>query len=532
MTGAPGTSSSERFLPLARKLSRRYGGAREPFEDLLQVASLGLVKAVDRFDTSRGTAFSSFAVPTIMGEIKRYFRDQGWAVHVPRGAQERAVKVEDAQSRLSARTGHAPTVSELAEYLEFSLEEVLDALETSRAHHAASLDAPSDDGDADSGTVVDTIGAHDPRLSGIETRLTVGAAAEQLSDRERRVLALRFVHDLTQTEIARADRRIPDADLAHPAAVDRPPRRARRRGSRTRSPVATRVREFGPPRRGASAEAGVRTLPPTVRLELESRPQVLTIVRGMLAGVAEPLAIEAELLDDVKTAVSEACNNVVLHAYGGQTGPMDITVFAGSEVIRIAVTDRGMGMPASPEEPGTGIGLSVIRALAETVTIDRGPGGGTCIEMEFAAVRRGRALLRTPDAPAPDHGWPASAADEVTLSVSPISLLASVLGRMARTLAATAHFSLDRFSDVYLVTDALAAHAGEAALDGRIDARLCAGERRLELEVGPFRAGASDHLAVPATGTRSPLALLSDEMRIERGHPGDRVRVVVIDRRQ
>lgn len=192
----------QRYLPLARKLSRRYGGAREPFDDLLQVASLGLVKAVDRFDTSRGTAFSSFAVPTIMGELKRYFRDQGWAVHVPRGAQERAVKVEDAQNRLSARTGHAPTVSELAEYLEFSLEEVLDALETSRAHHAASLDAPSDDGDADSGTVVDTIGAQDPRLSGIETRLTVGAAAEKLSDRERRVLALRFVHDLTQTEIA------------------------------------------------------------------------------------------------------------------------------------------------------------------------------------------------------------------------------------------------------------------------------------------------------------------------------------------
>ena len=192
----------QRYLPLARKLSRRYGGAREPFEDLLQVASLGLVKAVDRFDISRGTAFSSFAVPTIMGEIKRYFRDQGWAVHVPRGAQERAVKVEDAQNRLSARTGHAPTVSELAEYLEFSLEEVLDALETSRAHHAASLDAPSDEGDAESGTVVDTIGADDPRLRGIETRLTVGAAAEQLSDRERRVLALRFVHDLTQTEIA------------------------------------------------------------------------------------------------------------------------------------------------------------------------------------------------------------------------------------------------------------------------------------------------------------------------------------------
>jgi serine/threonine-protein kinase RsbW len=276
----------------------------------------------------------------------------------------------------------------------------------------------------------------------------------------------------------------------------------------------------------------VRTESPTVRLELESRPQVLTIVRGMLAGLAEPLSIEAELLDDIKTAVSEACNNVVLHAYGGDAGPMDITVFAGSEVIRIAVTDRGVGMPAADGDPGTGIGLSVIRALAETVTLGRGPEGGTRIEMEFAAVRQGRALLQIPEPPVPDHGWPASAADEVALSVSPIGLLASVLGRMARTLAATAHFSLDRFSDVYLVTDALAAHAAEAALDGRIDARLCAGERRLELEVGPFRAGASDHLAAPATGTRSPLALLSDEMKIERGDPGDRVRVVVADRRQ
>ena len=276
----------------------------------------------------------------------------------------------------------------------------------------------------------------------------------------------------------------------------------------------------------------MRTEPPTVRLELESRPQVLTIVRGMLAGMAEPLTIDPELLDDIKTAVSEACNNVVLHAYGGDAGPMDIAVFAGPELIRIAVTDRGVGLPASAEDPEIGIGLSIIRALTETVALGRGPEGGTCIAMDFAAIRQGRALLQAPDPPVPDHGWPASAADEVALSVSPIGLLPSVLGRMARTLAATAHFSLDRFSDVYLVTDALAAHAAEAALDGRIDARLYAGERRLELEIGPFRAGASDHLAVPTNGTRSPLALLSDEMRIERGDPGDRVRVVVADRRQ
>src|SRR5579859_6017671 len=137
----------ERFLPLARNLARRYAGAREPFDDLLQVASLGLVKAIDRFDEERGAAFSSFAVPTILGELKRYFRDLGWSVHVPRGAQEQALKVQEAQERLTSRTGRPPSVNELAEYLELSIEDVLDAIETAAAHHSASLDAPREDGD-------------------------------------------------------------------------------------------------------------------------------------------------------------------------------------------------------------------------------------------------------------------------------------------------------------------------------------------------------------------------------------------------
>lgn len=191
-----------RFLPLARKLARRYNGAREPFDDLLQVASLGLVKAIDRFDTSRGTAFSSFAVPTILGELKRYFRDLGWAVHVPRGAQERAVKVEEAQQRLGTRRNRAPTVPELAEYLELSIEDVLDALETARAHHASSLDAPYDDGEGESGTIVDSFGAEDPSLKSADERVTIALAAGQLPAREREVLVLRFVQDMTQTQIA------------------------------------------------------------------------------------------------------------------------------------------------------------------------------------------------------------------------------------------------------------------------------------------------------------------------------------------
>ena len=191
-----------RFLPLARKLARRYSGAREPFDDLLQVASLGLVKAVDRYDVSRGTAFSSFAVPTILGELKRYFRDLGWAVHVPRGAQELAVKVEEATQRLSTHSGHAPTVSELAQFLEIEIGDVLDALETARAHHASSLDAPHDDGEGESGSLVDSFGAEDPSLLLADDRVTVDEASRLLTAREREVLRLRFVEDLTQTQIA------------------------------------------------------------------------------------------------------------------------------------------------------------------------------------------------------------------------------------------------------------------------------------------------------------------------------------------
>jgi RNA polymerase sigma-B factor len=192
----------QRFLPLARKLARRYSGAREPFDDLMQVASLGLVKAVDRFDPRRGTAFSSFAVPTILGELKRYFRDLGWAVHVPRGAQEQALKVEEAQQLLTARTGRPPSVPDLAEYLELSIEDVLDALETASAHHCVSLDTPREDGDGESGTLADAFGQPDARFEFIEASVSIASAAQHLSARERRVLELRFVEDLTQTQIA------------------------------------------------------------------------------------------------------------------------------------------------------------------------------------------------------------------------------------------------------------------------------------------------------------------------------------------
>jgi RNA polymerase sigma-B factor len=192
----------DRFLPLARKLARRYTGAHEPFEDLLQVASYGLLKALDRFDADRGTAFSSFAVPTIVGELKRYFRDLGWSAHVPRGAQELALKVQRAHDKLATKTGRSPTVAELAQYLELSIEDVLEGLEAAAAHHSSSLDAPHDDEDGESGTLIDTFGQDDAGLQLVEDATTVAPAMQTLSERERRVLQLRFFEDSTQREIA------------------------------------------------------------------------------------------------------------------------------------------------------------------------------------------------------------------------------------------------------------------------------------------------------------------------------------------
>jgi serine/threonine-protein kinase RsbW len=279
--------------------------------------------------------------------------------------------------------------------------------------------------------------------------------------------------------------------------------------------------------------AGVRTESPTVRLDLESRPQTLTIVRGMLGGVAEVLAIDPELLDDLKTAVSEACNNVVLHAYDGGSGPMGVRLFVDDEVIRVVVEDRGIGMPSSASDRTEGIGLSVIRALADEFDVSAGLEGGTRVEMAFAAERAGRRLFVGPGAAEPDQGWERESEDEILVSLSPVTLLPSVLGRLARTLAASAHFSLDRFSDVYLVTDTLAAHAARAAASQRIDARMAAAERQLEISVGPFRAGASDALrGSRADRGSSPLVLLSDQVSVKPEGDGELLEVVVIDHRR
>jgi len=191
-----------RYLPLARQLALRYYHGREPLDDLVQVASLGLVKAVDRFEVARTTAFASYAVPVMLGELRRHFRDNGWALHVPRGLQERALAVDHAAERLRRERGATPTPQEIADELGLAVEQVLEAIDAVRATDTVSLDAPRATSDGDGDPLVDAIGAEDGRLELVEYRQAIGAALAALGERERLILELRFSHDQTQSEIA------------------------------------------------------------------------------------------------------------------------------------------------------------------------------------------------------------------------------------------------------------------------------------------------------------------------------------------
>ncbi len=192
----------EQYMPLARSLARRYDRSSEPYEDLLQVAALGLLKAIDRFDPTRGPSFASFAIPTILGEMRRYFRDSGWSLHVPRGDKERALKVRDAQESFANTHGHAPTVSQLAQFLELEQEQVIDALLAIQAYEALSLDAPRPGAEDDAITYGDAVGEDDDRYELVELDVTVVAVLDQIPLRERQILRMRFIDGLTQTQIA------------------------------------------------------------------------------------------------------------------------------------------------------------------------------------------------------------------------------------------------------------------------------------------------------------------------------------------
>ncbi|HEV2820711.1 MAG TPA: SigB/SigF/SigG family RNA polymerase sigma factor [Solirubrobacteraceae bacterium] len=189
---------AEEMVPLARALAGRYTGRGEPLDDLVQVACVGIMKAIDGFDLTREVRFSSYATPTVLGEIKRYFRDKTWALRVPRGLQELQIEVAKARDKLTTTLGRSPTVQELADAVDSPFEEVLQTIQSQDARRTRSLDEPT----GEDVTLADSLGQRDPDIARAEMRVLLDEAMDVLSERDQEVLRLRFVGDLTQTEIA------------------------------------------------------------------------------------------------------------------------------------------------------------------------------------------------------------------------------------------------------------------------------------------------------------------------------------------
>jgi RNA polymerase sigma-B factor len=188
-----------RFQPLAQYFARRFSGRGEPIEDLNQVANIGLLSAIDRFDPTREVRFTTYAAATILGELKRHLRDKAWAIRVPRSLQELGLRTNRAIPRLSQELGRSPTIQELADRLEATPEDVLEAIDATQAYSTASLDAPSGD---QGRSPIDRVGESDPSLEFVERWTAIAPAIKDLPDRERRVLYLRFFSGMTQSEIA------------------------------------------------------------------------------------------------------------------------------------------------------------------------------------------------------------------------------------------------------------------------------------------------------------------------------------------
>ena len=314
-----------------------------------------------------------------------------------------------------------------------------------------------------------------------------------------------------------------------------------------------------------------------VRIELESHPESVALVRAVLSGIAEWRELDLELLNDLKTAISEACNNVIVHAYEGAAGPVAVDVRADPAGLTTWVRDHGIGFQAvTARDDGMGVGLAVMSALAARAEFATPADGGTEVRMWFpatdedsrplahfadplhldgepherepfsdgepsfdAASSFDRAAL--PGGPsssemAPSFDGIPSAPDlhgDVRVTVSPVSLTTPVLGRLARALAATAKFSFDRFSDVYLVADTLGAHAQRTAASDRVSFALAGSRKRLELSIGPFGSGTGDRLKRHVDAEQeadSPLALLADEITVVDDGDSEMLRVVLQDR--
>jgi RNA polymerase sigma-B factor len=188
-------------LPLVEHCAPRFRNRGEPLEDLVQVGTIGLIKSIDRFDSDRGVEFSTYATPTIIGEIKRYFRDKGWAIRVPRRLQELRMQIGAASAELTQSLGRSPTPRELAEAIGCTVEEIVEGIESSNAYSTLSLDA-SDDGDDGAATMLDAIGIDDEGLEHVEIRESIKPLLDRLEPREKKILLLRFFKNMTQSQIA------------------------------------------------------------------------------------------------------------------------------------------------------------------------------------------------------------------------------------------------------------------------------------------------------------------------------------------
>ncbi|HWF26017.1 MAG TPA: ATP-binding protein [Solirubrobacteraceae bacterium] len=271
-----------------------------------------------------------------------------------------------------------------------------------------------------------------------------------------------------------------------------------------------------------------------VCLELNNRAESPAIVRAALAGVGQILDLDSELFDDLKTALSEACNNVVLYAYDGEPGPYVVGLEIRPDGIGATVRDWGGGIQqVGPSEERMGVGLAVISALADRAEFISPPDGGTEVRMVFNV--RGAAIrsLGVSQDEAPATGACVQLSGDVVATVWPAGLLAGVLGRVARAVAARTQLSLDRFSDIYLVTDAIAAFAQSGGSDGAITFAVTGGDRRVELTVGPFPAGDGARLLDGGLSSElgSPIAVRVGALALEGVNDFELVRVVIDDRR-
>jgi serine/threonine-protein kinase RsbW len=283
---------------------------------------------------------------------------------------------------------------------------------------------------------------------------------------------------------------------------------------------------------------------PHVRLSLSNRPENVLVVRQALTGVGECLGLNAIESNDLNTAVSEACNNVVMHAYEGGEGPMEVDVYALPDGVCVVVRDRGRGLGGHGEDleqDRVGLGIPVIQALTREARLSELPQGGTEVRMEFAAPDA-RALEPMIDrrAPSPAGGEPAAGregegeeqATVVSLSLAPDPVARAVLPRVLSTLAARAHFSTDRISDVQLVADVLASNAGESHDRSYLGVRVGLAPRTLSLRIGPLHAGRGESVMSAAADGLAPIVeRLTDATRVVSGEAGETLELQLVDRR-